>query len=106
VRGGQDWWNNGKKMDESTVQSLISNLRELSADQFVDSGFTAPEIEASVTSDGGKRIEKVQIAKTAARYIAKRENDPTLYEISAASVGDLNKSIDALVPAGVGKPAK
>src|SRR5262249_1447798 len=51
MRGGQDWWDNGKKMDNESVRSLVSNLRDLSADKFLDSGFTTPAIEASVTSD-------------------------------------------------------
>ncbi|HET9406511.1 MAG TPA: DUF4340 domain-containing protein [Candidatus Sulfotelmatobacter sp.] len=99
MRGGQDWWNNGKKMDASAVQSLISNLRDMAADKFLDSGFTAPQIEATVTSDDGKRVEKIQIAKSALGYIAKRENDPTLYQLTSSSGDDLQKAVDGLKPA-------
>lgn len=93
LRGGQDWWDNGKKMDEDSMRSLISSLRDLSADKFVESGFTAPEIDATVTSDDGKRIEKVQISKSGANYIAKRENDGTLYKLTTTAVDDLKKSL-------------
>lgn len=99
MRGGQDWWDNGKKMDEDSIRSLISNLRDLSAEKFVDSGFTTPEIEATVTSDDVKRVEKVLISKSGSNYVAKRENDPTLYEISATSVDELQKSLDGVKPA-------
>jgi hypothetical protein len=98
LRGGQDWWDNGKKMDESSVQSLISNLHDLSAEKFVDSGFTAPEVEATVTSDDGKRIEKVLISKSGSNYIAKRDNEPALYELAATTVEDLQKSVDGIKP--------
>ena len=98
-RGGQDWWDNGKKMDEDSVRSLISNLRDLSADKFVDSGFTTPEIEATVTSEDGKRVERVQISKSGANYIAKRENDGTLYQLITTAVDDLQKSLAGMKPA-------
>ena len=96
IRGGQDWWDNGKKMDEDSVRTFISDLRELSADQFVDSGFTTPEIETAVTSEDGKRTERVQISKSGPNYIAKREGDPTLYQLTSTSVDDLKKSLDGI----------
>jgi len=99
LRGGQEWWDNGKKMDESSVATVISDLRNLSADNFVDSGFTGPEIEVTVTAEDGKRVEKVQIAKSGSNYIAKRDGDSTLYQISTASVGDLQKAVDGIKPA-------
>jgi hypothetical protein len=98
MRGGQDWWDNGKKMDEDGVSSLISNLRDLSADKFVDSGFTAPEIEATVTDNDGKKIEKVSISKSGSNYIAKRDNDPTLYQLPSTSVDELQKALDGIKP--------
>lgn len=99
MRGGQDWWDNGKKMDAESIQSLISNLRELSADKFVNSGFTTPEIEAIVTSADGKRAEKVLISQIGSNYIARRDNDPTLYQLPANSVDNLEKSLDKLTVA-------
>ena len=94
VRAGQDWWDNGKKMDESSVESLISDLRDLSADKFVDSRFTTPEIEATVTSDDGKRIEKILISKSDSTYVAKRDNEPGVYQLTGTSVENLQKSLD------------
>jgi hypothetical protein len=93
LRGGQDWWDNGKKMDEESVRSVISNLRDLSAEKLVDSGFTSPEIDATVTSDDGKRVERVQISKSGANYIAKRENDAALYQLTTTACDDLQKSL-------------
>ena len=107
MRGGQDWWENGKKLDADGIQSLISNLRELSADKFVDSGFTTPEIEASVTSADGKQVEKVLISQSGSNYIAKRDNDSALYQLPANSVDDLKRSLDKLsVAPSPGKSGK
>lgn len=99
TRSGEDWWQDGKKMDADTAQSLVSKLRDLTADKFTDSGFANPAINATVTSDDGKRVEKVQIAKSKDGYIARRENDPTLYHLSSGSVDDLEKAAGELNPA-------
>jgi len=104
VRSGEDWWENGKKMDEDSVRFLLSALRDLSADKFVDSGFKVPEIEATVTSDDGKRIEKISISKSGSNYVARRDNEPTLYELSSTGVEGLQKSLDGIKPAA--PPAK
>ena len=97
--GTDDWWSNGKKMDAANVESVISDLRDLSASKFPNSGFSNPTIEATVISDDGKRTEKVEIAKSGDHYIARRENDPSFYELSADSVDGLLKAAEELKPA-------
>jgi uncharacterized protein DUF4340 len=98
-RNKEDWWSNGKKLDPETTEALISKLRDLAAVKFVDSGFVKPEIEATVTSDNGKRAEKISISKSGNRYIAKRENDSSLYEIDSNSVDDLLERAADVKPA-------
>jgi len=98
--GSEDWWSNGKKMDASSVESLISDLRDLSATKFLDSGFSNAAAEAVVTSSEDKRTEKVQIAKSGDHYIAKRENDPALYQLDSKSVDDLLKAAAEVKTAG------
>jgi Domain of unknown function (DUF4340) len=92
TRGGSDWWSNGTKMDESSVSTLVSDIRDLNATKFPESGFTTSSIDVTVTSDTGKRVEKVLIAKSGDRYIAKRENEPGLYELNASAMTDLQKA--------------
>jgi hypothetical protein len=101
TRSGEDWWSgSAKKMDVGTVQELIDKLRDLSASKFVDSGFTAAApIDLTVTSNEGKRVEKVAISKAGDTYIAKRENDAALYQIDSKTVDDLRKSADHVKPA-------
>jgi Domain of unknown function (DUF4340) len=100
TKGGQDWWSaDSKKMDSTTVQALIDKIRELSASKFVDSGFTTPVIELTVTSNDGKRVEKVSISKSGDNYIAKRENEPSLYQLDSSAVTDLQKLASDMKPA-------
>jgi len=105
TRSGEDWWSgSAKKMDAGTVQELIDKLRDLSTSKFVDSGFTTTLIDLTVTSSDGKRVEKVAISKAGDNYIAKRENDPTLYQLDSKAVDDFRKSADDVKPSAA--PAK
>lgn len=98
TRSGRDWWSNGKKMDADSVFSLLSQLRDLAATKFLESGFSNPNLELTVTSNDGKRVEKVSIAKSGNNYIAKRENEPPLYELDAAAVDGLQKAAEEIKP--------
>jgi hypothetical protein len=99
-KSGDKWKSGGKEMDSVSVQNLIDKLRDLSASKFVESGFTTPQIEITVASNEGKRTEKIQIAPAGSNFIAKRENDASLYELTGDSVRDLRQSGD-----GVREPA-
>lgn len=87
-KSGQDWKLNGKVTDPRSVQAFIDKLRDLSANKFLESGFTTPLLTVTVTSNNGKRTEKAAFAKSANDYIARRENEPALYQLDAKSVND------------------
>src|SRR5712692_1578094 len=99
THSGSDWWSNGTKMDAGAVSALVDRIRDLSASKFVDIGLTAPAMNLIVTSDGGKRVEKVLLSKSGDSYLAKRENEPALYELNASAVTELQKSAADLKPA-------
>src|SRR5712664_4090737 len=99
THSGSDWWSNGTKMDAGAVSALVDRIRDLSASKFVDTGLTAPAMNLIVTSDGGKRVEKVLLSKSGDNYLAKRENEPALYELNASPVIELQKSAANLKPA-------
>jgi hypothetical protein len=105
TKGGQDWWSDGKKMDPSNVGAFVDKVRELSASKFVDSGFSTAALDVSVTSNNGKRVERVLISKTGDKYIAKRENEPSLYELDSTAVSDLQKAAADIKPIPEPKPA-
>jgi len=98
-RSGADWWSNGKKMDAISAQDFVSSLRDLSASKLVDSGFTSPAAEIIVSSDNGKKVEKVSIARSGNDCIAKRDGDPTLYQLDGNTIDSLQKSADTIKPA-------
>jgi hypothetical protein len=102
-RSGEDWSLNGAKMDASSVRSLVGKIRDLSASKFPESGFTTTVLDITVTSNDGKRTEKVLIAKNGDRYVAKRENEPSLYELSSGEVTELHKSAAEIKPAAAPK---
>src|SRR5260370_6558426 len=99
TRSGSDWWSNGAKMEAGAVSALVDRIRDLSASKFVDIGLTAPAMNLIVTSDRGKRVEKVLLSKSGDNYLAKRENEPALYELNASPVIELQKSAANLKPA-------
>jgi hypothetical protein len=102
TRKGEDWWDGtGKKLDSSSVQPLLGDVRGLSASKFVDSGFTSPSINMTVTSNDGKRVEKVEIAKAGENYIARREGDSSLYQLDTSAITDLEKAAADLKPTEV-----
>lgn len=96
THSGNDWWSNGKKMDSTTVDSLVDKLRELTAMSFPSAGFSNADIEVTVTSNDGKQMERVAIAKSG---IARRDDEPSLYQLDASSVTELTNAADALKPA-------
>jgi hypothetical protein len=100
TRSGEDWWSgSAKKLDASTVGDVVDKIRDLAATKFLDSGFTAALIDLTVTSNDGKLIEKVAISKAGDHYVAKRANEPALYQIDSKAVDDLEKSADGVKPA-------
>ncbi|MGH9681927.1 MAG: DUF4340 domain-containing protein [Candidatus Acidiferrales bacterium] len=107
TRNGEDWWSgDGKKMDPLSIDDLLRSIRELTATKLVNTGFARPELNLTVTSKSGKMVEKVAIAKQGNDFIAKRENDPILYEMEAKTIADLRKSADGVKPAKPVTPAK
>jgi hypothetical protein len=92
TRSGQDWWSDGKKMDSASVQSFVDKIRDLSASRFIDSRSGAFLMDITVTSKEGRHIEKVLLSKTNNNYVAKRENESTLYELDAKAIEELQKS--------------
>lgn len=92
TRSGEDWWEDGKKMDALSVQDLLRSIRTLTAAKFATSGFSSPAISLVVTSNDGKRVEKVDVAKAGSGYVAKRGDGTTLYELDAKPIEDLQKA--------------
>src|ERR1700691_4194908 len=91
-KSGDKWMSGAKQMDASSVQSVVDKLRDLAAAKFVDSGSNAPVVVGTVTSNGGKRVENMSITKQGDTYFAKRENEPSIYQLDGKAVEDLQKA--------------
>jgi hypothetical protein len=92
IKDGDKWKSGAKTMDNTSVQSLIDKLRDLSATKFAEKGGGAPVFEATVTSNSGKRVEKVAISKQGDQYFAQRDGEPSIYQLDGKAVDDLIKA--------------
>jgi hypothetical protein len=72
---------------------MVDKLRDLAAAKFVDKGFSTPFIELAVTSSDGRRVEKVALSRPGQDWLAMRENEPTIYQLDAGVVDELQKAI-------------
>jgi len=106
THSGDDWWSDGKKMDAVAVEEFLRSIRTLTATKFETGGFSSPVMSFIVTSNDGKRVEKVDIAKSGSGYLAKRSDGPALFALDAKVVDDIQKAADGLKPAEVPAPAK
>jgi len=91
-KSGDKWMSGSKQMDSTSVQGLIDKLRDLSATEFAEQGFTTPIFESAVTSNDDKRVEKVLISEQGDSHFAKRENEPSIYRLDPQAVQDLQKA--------------
>ncbi|MGA2133090.1 MAG: DUF4340 domain-containing protein [Bryobacteraceae bacterium] len=98
-KAGDKWMSGGKEMDPATVQSVVDKLRDLAAAKFPEAGGGEPVLEITVSSNSGKRVEKVSITKQGDSYFAKRENEPSIYELDGKAVTDLQKAVNDVKPA-------
>jgi hypothetical protein len=96
---GDKWMAGGKEMDSASVQAVVDKLRDLAATKFPDAGGGAPVLDITVSSNSGKRVEKVAITKLGDSYFAKRENEPSIYELDGKAVTDLQKAVTDVKPA-------
>ncbi len=92
-RAGDKWTSGGKTMDTVAIETLIDKLRGLTATQFVEKPFSSPSIDITLTSLDGKRVERVSLAKDGDLWLARRENEPTIYQLDANVVAELQKAI-------------
>lgn len=93
TKSGEKWMAGGKEMDAASVQALIDKLRDLSATAFPATGGGGElVIEPTVTSSDGKRVEKVTITGAGGKFYAKRDGEPSIYELDAAAVEELQKA--------------
>jgi hypothetical protein len=90
------WMSGSTQMDASTVNAMMDKLRDLSAIKFVNSAPTASVFEVTVGWNGGKSSEKVLISKQGAQCFARRENEPSIYEIDPKALEEIQKAFSEI----------
>jgi hypothetical protein len=98
-RNGEDWFQNGKKLDNLSVQNLIDKLRDLTATKFVDSGFGTPTIHINIVSNDGKKTEKAAFAASGPDFIGQREGETSLYSVDGKTMKDIEQAAADVKPA-------
>jgi hypothetical protein len=106
TKSGDKWTAVPKNLDNESVQNLIDKLRDLTATKFVEQGGGQPVFDASVTSNSGKRNERVIVSKQGDKYSAQRQGEPSIYELDAKAVEDLEKAASDVKEAAPAPPAK
>jgi hypothetical protein len=96
TKSGDKWMSGAKTMDNASVQALIDKLRDLAATKFADKSAGDPVFEATVTSNEGKKVEKVTIRKQGSDYFAQREGEPSIYQLDGKSVEDIQAAVSAV----------
>jgi hypothetical protein len=91
-KSGEKWMSGAKQMDAPSIQALVDKLRDLTATKFLEFGAGPAIFEATVTSNDGKRTEKVSIWKQGTTCVARREGETTIYELDAKAVEDLQRA--------------
>ncbi|HLY16454.1 MAG TPA: DUF4340 domain-containing protein [Bryobacteraceae bacterium] len=93
-KSGEKWMSGAKQMDPPSVQSVVDKLRDLTASRFPEAGGGTAVLDITVSSNNGKRVEKVSITKIGEAYLAKRENESSIYQLDNKAVEDLQKAVN------------
>jgi len=103
---GDKWMLDAKAMDNASVQTLIDKLRDLAAVKFVEKEGGVEVFTAAVTSNSGKRVEKVTITRQGNQYFAQRDKEPGIYEVDGKVVEELQKAAADVKPVAPEVPKK
>jgi hypothetical protein len=105
-KSGEKWFRGGKPLDSNSIQTFIDKLRDLAATKFAETGFGTSELEITVVSSDGKKVEKVSLARSGSDWLARRDGDASLYVILAATVDELEHAVANLKEDQSKSPAK
>jgi len=92
-KAGEKWFRGGKPLDSNSIQTFIDKLRDLAATKFAESGSNASELELTVVSGDGKKVEKVSFVKSSSDWRARREGDASLYVVPASTVDEIERAV-------------
>jgi hypothetical protein len=86
--------------DQTKVENLLSAATQARATSFVDqtakTGLDKPLLSVTITSDEGKKEERVVFAKSGSDAFAARAGEPGAAKLETSSIDNLVKAIDEL----------
>jgi hypothetical protein len=89
-----------RDVDQAKVDSLVSAITGVRATGFTDdtarTGLNKPELTVTIKFDGGKREEKVSLARTGADGYAARAGEPGAARVDIAAIESIVKSLEEL----------
>ena len=108
-KDGQDeekWKQSGptaRDVEQSTVENLISAVTAARATSFLDAAaktgpdnLAKPELVIALTTDEGKRVEKVSLSRSGAEGYATRDGEPGVAKVDVATVDNIVKSLEGI----------
>ena len=104
-KSGETWNSGPAKFDGGSVQAVIDKLRDLNAAKFSEKAGGTAALALAVTYGDKKKVEKVTIDKSGEEYLARRENDTSIYVIDKGAFDELQKAISGIKPAVAAPPA-
>jgi hypothetical protein len=97
TKNGDKWMSGSKVMNNTSIQVVIDKMRDLTAGYFAESTKPGEKyLELAVTSDGGKRVEKVTVFRKDTDYWAQREGDNSIYILDIRPTVDLHKAVEEI----------
>jgi hypothetical protein len=104
TKSGDKWMSGSTQMDSSSVQAVVDKLRDLAATKFPEAGGGEAFLTIHVSSDSGKKNEKVNVTKKGDVYFAVRDGEPGVYEVDGKAVDELQKAAASVKPYTPPKP--
>ena len=92
-----------RDVEQSAVENLISAITAARATSFVDATaktdldkLAKPELAIALTTDEGKRVEKVSFSRSGTEGYATRDGEPGVAKVDAATVDNIVKSLEGI----------
>ena len=86
------------------MQAIADKLRELSSIKFPKAGGGAAHSEITVSTEDGKKVEKIIITKAADNFYATRSGETAVYEVDGKGIEDLLVGAAAVREPSAAKP--
>lgn len=92
-KNASGWLMNGRTMDSVSIQNLIDKLRDLTATRIEDTKPGTSEMEITVVSDTGARVETILISPAGSDFLARRDKEQVSYRLDASAIGGIRDAI-------------